>query len=250
MQTGKNKKWYLNTNTMLYLKKVKLNFEKHTCLKVACHTLLFIINYVQIAFGHWRKNYLKNYSKTMMKLNNVEFYATPDGEVMVKEHHLDARKLKEADRTLVQELLINIRDRHQKAFRCLSELYSSSERNHTHFEYIIIHRFARCNFGEYDQQNYDIDSNGIFQFEEVRCPLRGECIYEGVICKPELNTTLSGREMDVLRLISEGMQANDIAGELNIAVATVNRHRENIKAKINVKTIAQMVNYYVTNFKK
>lgn len=186
----------------------------------------------------------------MVNLNNVEFYATPDGEVMIKECDKPVRLLKEGDRDIVQEMFMIIRDRYLEAFKCLSELYSISERNHIHFEYTIVHRFIRCNFGEYDQHNYDIDKNGCFQFEEVRCPLRGEYTCEEVICKPQLNTVLTSRELEVLRLISDGMQANDIAGELSIAVATVNRHRENIKAKINVRTITQMVNYYITNLKK
>lgn len=183
-------------------------------------------------------------------LSNIEFYSTPDGEVMVKEHNQAVRKLEETDRELIQKLFIIIRDRYPHAFTALSELYSKSERNHSHFEYKICHRFIRCNFGEYDQYKYDISRDGSFEFEEVRCPLRGECQCEGVICKPQLNTQLSDRECEVLALIAEGMQSNDIATELSISVSTVNRHRENIKAKLKLKTIGQMVNYYLTVFKK
>lgn len=185
-----------------------------------------------------------------VSLSNIEFYSTPDGEVMVKEHNQAVRKLEETNRELIQELYISIRDRYPDAFKTLSELYSKSERNHTHFEYKIIHRFIRCNFGEYDQQKYDISRDGVFEFEEVRCPLRGECQYEGVICKPTLNSKLSDRESEVLALIGDGLQSGDISSELSISISTVNRHRENIKAKLQLKTIGQMVNYYVTNFKK
>lgn len=184
-----------------------------------------------------------------MNLENTEFYSTPDGEVMVKECDKPVRKLEERDREIVQELLIIIRDRYPIAFDRLSELYSKSERNRFLFEYKIIHRFIRCNFGEYDQYNFDIDHNGQFRFEEVKCPLRGECQMEGDICKPKLNTKLSDRELEVLKLIADGLQAHDIANECSISVATVNRHRENIKAKLQAKSIAQMVNYYITNIK-
>ena len=103
-----------------------------------------------------------------MILCNIEFYSTPDGEVMVKECNQAVRKLEESDRDLILSFFIAIRDRYPVAFKRLSELYSKSEKNRLHFEYKIVHRFARCNFGEYDQQNYDIDRNGSFQFEEVR----------------------------------------------------------------------------------
>lgn len=184
-----------------------------------------------------------------MILCNIEFYSTPDGEVMVKECNQPVRKLEETDRDLIQTIFIVVRDRYPIAFKRLSELYSKSEKNRIHFEYKIIHRLARCNFGEYDQYNYDIDRNGSFQFEEVRCPLRGECQDEGVICKPQLDSKLSPRELEILALIAEGLQANDIANELSISVATVNRHRENIKAKLNLKTVGKMINYYLTNIK-
>ena len=185
-----------------------------------------------------------------MILSNIEFYSTPDGEIMVKEHNQPVRKLEETDRDLVQAFFISIRDRYPLAFRRLSELYSRSEMNRLHFEYKIVHRFARCNFGEYDQQNYDIDRNGSFQFEEVRCPLRGECEDEGTICKPQLDSKLSLREHEVLALIADGLQTDEIARELSISTTTVNRHRENIKVKLNMKNIAQLVNYYLTNIKK
>lgn len=182
-----------------------------------------------------------------MFLSQIEFYKSPDGEIMIKMLNEPVRKLEENDRDLIQELFITIRDRYPIAFKRLGELYSKTERNRWHFEYKIVHRFIRCNFGEYDQYKYDIDHNGYFQFEEVKCPLRGECIHEEVICKPQLNTKLSQREMEILRLTATGLQALEIANELSISMATVNRHRENIKAKINVRTIPQMVNYYNSN---
>lgn len=185
-----------------------------------------------------------------MILCNIEFYSTPDGEVMVKKCNQPVRKLEETDRDLLQAFFIAIRDRYPLAFERLSELYSKSEKNRLHFEYKIVHRFIRCNFGEYDQQNYDIDRNGFFQFEEVRCPLRGECKDEEVICKPQLGSKLSVRELEVLALIADGLQASEIANELSISPATVNRHRENIKSKLNLKTVGQMINYYLTNVKK
>ena len=78
-----------------------------------------------------------------MALSNIEFYSTPDGEVMIKEHNHPVRKLEETNRDLVQTLFITIRDRYPVAFERLSELYSKSERNRNHFEYKIVHRFGR-----------------------------------------------------------------------------------------------------------
>lgn len=185
----------------------------------------------------------------MLALQNIEFYNTPDGAVMLKRHGQPLRELLQSDRDIIEPMLAALRDRYPVAFSRLSELYSTSEANRWVFEYKMIHRFCRCNFGEYDQYNPDIDRAGAFHFEEVRCPLRGECIHEGVICKPELNTRLSRREHDVIKLIADGYQAQDIADELYISIATVNRHRENIKAKLRLRNIGEIVSYYHNNLK-
>lgn len=116
---------------------------------------------------------------TTMLFSNIEFYNTPDGDIMLKEVGKPARPFREADRDIISELLAIIRDRYPKAHAALMELYSKSTMNRTYYEYRVVHRFIRCNFGEYDQYRLDINYRGQLQFEEVRCPLRGECRYEG-----------------------------------------------------------------------
>ncbi len=49
---------------------------------------------------------------------------------------------------------------------------------------------------------------------------------------------LSSREREVLHLIAEGRSSKEIAGMLGISVKTVSFHRENIKRKLGVRTIA------------
>ena len=186
----------------------------------------------------------------MVSLTNIEFYNTPDGAVMYKEDVQPVKTLVENDRAIIEAMLAVIRQRYPIAFARLAELYSRYERNRIHFEYMMVHRFIRCNFGEYDQYKFDIDRGGTFCFEEVRCPLRGECEHEEIICKPELDTMLTDREKEVLALIGEGMETLPIAEELHISLATVNRHRENIKAKLKLKNVKELVHYYLTNMKQ
>lgn len=52
---------------------------------------------------------------------------------------------------------------------------------------------------------------------------------------------LSAREREVLQLISEGWSGKEIAGVLNLSARTIAFHRENIKRKLGVKTIAGLV---------
>lgn len=182
-----------------------------------------------------------------MPIANIEFYNTPEGDVMMKEFGQAAIVLKETNRPTIEYMLAIIRDRYPKAHARLMQLYSCSTMNRWHYEFRVVHRFIRCNFGEYNQYNLDINKDGQFIFEEVKCPLRGECEHEGVICRPELDTQLTDREMDVFRLVVSNYQTDDIAAELHISPCTVSRHRENIKAKIKVRNVGAMISYWHQN---
>ena len=132
----------------------------------------------------------------MNEIANIEFYNTPEGDVMMKELGRPAVVLDENNRPTIECMLSVIRDRYPKAHTRLMQIYSSSTMNRWYYEFRVVHRFIRCNFGEYDAHTPDIDADGFFHFEEVKCPLRGECRMEGVICKPKLDSKLTDRELD------------------------------------------------------
>ncbi len=56
---------------------------------------------------------------------------------------------------------------------------------------------------------------------------------------------LTDREREVLALIAEGQSNQDIADALVISVKTVNRHRENIMAKLNLHSRVELVRYAI-----
>lgn len=185
----------------------------------------------------------------MIHLANIEFYSTPDGDVMYKIDGQPVRELSESSRDIIEAFLAVLRNRYPTTFARLSEMYSRYDRNRIHYEYAMVHRFIRCNFGEYDQNRFDIDSRGVFRFEEVKCPLRGECKHEGVICKPKMDTKLTNREKEVLRLIGERLDGMEIAKMLHISPSTVARHRENLKHKLGLRNVKDIVSYYITHIK-
>ena len=114
-------------------------------------------------------------------IRNIEFYNNPSGEVIVKPQGQAAFVLKETHREFISDILLYISEMYPKDYEALMELYSKSSRNRIYYEYLAVSRFVRCNFGEYDQLSTDIDMQGYFKFEEVKCPLRGECKFEGII---------------------------------------------------------------------
>lgn len=56
---------------------------------------------------------------------------------------------------------------------------------------------------------------------------------------------LTEREREVLTLIAEGRSNQEIADVLVISIKTVNRHRENIMAKLNLHTRVELVRYAI-----
>lgn len=176
-------------------------------------------------------------------LTKTEFYNAPDGQVYVKPAHGGVYVLDESRKEIIQEMLLGIQEFWPEAFKRLSELYSASSLNKTYFEYRMVRRFCRCNFGLYDTMSWDVDEYGEWHFEQVSCPMRGECADEGVICNPKMRTILSEREMEVARLLAY-MSPEEITIELKLSIRTVYNHIQAIKIRLKLKTIAQIATWY------
>lgn len=181
---------------------------------------------------------------------NTEMYTTPDGCVMIKPHNQPVRELAEngkENRQFIQDILEYMRTFYTEAFEALCKEYSRKEPNRLNYEYWIVSRFIRCNMGNYDLLSHDIDHKGMLQFEEVKCPLRGECKLENICCCPRFNSGLSHREKEVLRLVVRHYEATQIAEKLRLSPHTVNKHRNNILFKTKTHSIAELVDYWHKN---
>lgn len=172
-------------------------------------------------------------------MKRTEFYTTPSGEVMAKPEGEPVRVLTERDRELVGEVIAAMGNIWPGALRAAAELYERSSRNRPYYEWLIASRFIRCNMGEYDTLAVDADGDGRWNLEEVRCPLRGECRHEGVICKPRRETRLTSREAEVARLVGR-MDAEAVADTLSVSVCTVRNHVAAIKAKLGLHRTAEI----------
>ena len=57
--------------------------------------------------------------------------------------------------------------------------------------------------------------------------------------------TLTQREIEVARLVSEGLSSKEVASQLNLSVRTVEKHRANIMDKLGVREVASLVRYCI-----
>ncbi len=176
-------------------------------------------------------------------LTNIEFYNTPGGDVACKQVDQAMFILNESHTDIIENMLSVINELWPDAFKCLSEIYSKSSMNKRYYEYLMIHRFVRCNFGAYDTQQLDIDSFGTWNFEQVPCPLRGECKFEYMLCNPKMKTKLSDRETEIAMLLCT-KTPEEIASDNSISLRTVYNHINNIKIRLKVRTIGQIVSWY------
>lgn len=61
------------------------------------------------------------------------------------------------------------------------------------------------------------------------------------------NDDLSAREIDVLRLVTQGYINKEIADKLGISLTTVISHRKNISGKLGIKSVSGLTIYAVMN---
>lgn len=173
-------------------------------------------------------------------MKNIEFYTTPEGEVIIRPYGEPERNLEETETEFIKEFISVISEFYPQAYSALMEIYSASKLNRSYHDFLIVRRFIKCNFGAYDNI-IDHDEHGNFKFEFVSCPLRGECKYDKIICSPAFNSKLSDRQMEVMKLIYDGLNDNEIADKLFISLNTVNNHRKNSFKKLGIHSIAEFM---------
>ena len=174
-----------------------------------------------------------------------EFYTTPDGDVK-KVRDDETSLLAETDREFIEEFIRRLQEFYPEAYEALCSEYAKSKLNKSYHDFLLVRRFVKCNFGEFDKK-LDITETGSFQFEFVKCPLRGECKYEDCICAPKFNSTLRPRELDVMRLVYARQSVEEIASSLYISIDTVKNHRKNALQRLKLKSTTDFIAYAYQN---
>jgi DNA-binding NarL/FixJ family response regulator len=56
---------------------------------------------------------------------------------------------------------------------------------------------------------------------------------------------LTDREFEIFQLIGQGMETKELAKELHVSPKTIEVHRANIKTKLKIKSMAELIRYAV-----
>lgn len=175
----------------------------------------------------------------------MEFF-TFESEIWYRLPNGTSDKLTENSTAIISTMLEKIEKFYPKAYSALCSEYSRCKPNLQFFRFRIVSRFIKCNFGNIDNVA-DVDEFGRFQFECVQCPLRGECRFENVICRPEFEHHISEAEMRVLRLWYQGLSKSEIAEKLYISPHTVNNHIRNAFVRLGIHEKAEFFRYAEIN---
>ena len=171
----------------------------------------------------------------------IEFYLW-EGEVRYRVNGQE-RKLAQGDREIIEFVLDTLGRYFPEALDALNEECVASEANKRYFDFRRVDLFIRCNFAEHDTLNYDIQC-GVLHFEDVKCPLRGICKHEGIICKPRFSMQVTKEEGKVAVLYSRGLTADEIASVLKKSIKTVKNQLESVRKRLHLDRTRDLIKIF------
>ena len=152
-------------------------------------------------------------------------------------------EITEKDNDLIDEFIERISSFYPAAYEELQRIYSRSAVNVPYYRFLMVRRFIKCNFGDLDTTRFDDVGNGAFHFEKTKCPMRGECKQERIICMPDFDSKLSKAELRVMELYYRNENVDNIADALYLSGCTVKNHIKSAYAKLGVHSQGEFITY-------
>ena len=178
-------------------------------------------------------------------MESYEFY-TIDSEVWFLTSDGRNERLDESKEEIISFIINRMIECYPEAYKALSENYRKSASNVCYYRFLIARRFCKCNFGRLDTTELDCKLSK-FSFEKVQCPIRGECPFEGIVCMPKVNSQLSKKELEVMRLIYDGCSNEDVAERMYLSPFTVKNHIKSVYSKLGIHEKSEFIQYASKN---
>lgn len=171
----------------------------------------------------------------------IEFYLW-EGKVRYRIEGRE-RLLQQSDREIIDFVLDSLKKYFPEALEALNEECAQSVANRRFYDFRRVDLFIRCNFAEHDLLCFDIQ-RGMLHFEDVKCPRRGICKHEGVICKPRFRMQVPKEEGKVAVLYSRGLTADEIAGVLSKSIKTVKNQLESVRKRLHLNRTRDLIKIF------
>lgn len=178
----------------------------------------------------------------------TEFYTDPmTGEGMYRKiGEPIVKELTQKDVEIIDELLEISKIFYPEQYEALCAEYEKSSANKPFYNFLRARRIVNCCFGENDRQQ-DVDEFANYHFEMVKCPRMAECKYYKIICQPKFNSTLTERELEVMKFYFENYKTDVIAEKLFLSIHTVKNHRRNALKKLKLHSLKEFNDYVHNN---
>lgn len=176
-------------------------------------------------------------------MENYEFVALADGNIIARNDTAN-KVVTEFDRDIIEFVIKEIKVRYPIAYERLCIIYDRYKGNRLNYEYLIAKRFIRCNMGADDLMTIDVEQ-GVVNLEFVSCPMRGECPYEGVVCRPRHHSHLTPTLKQVAELYASGKSYQDIADVLGKSPKTIANQLRAIKEILKLKRVKDIITYRI-----
>jgi len=95
-----------------------------------------------------------------------------------------------------------------------------------------------------------VRDGALYVSDSLRARLLERLVVAAPDAKPSPLSTLTDRELEVLRLVGRGLKSGDIARTLKRSVNTVEAHRANIKRKLGLGSAAELARYAYTTLEE
>ena len=171
----------------------------------------------------------------------IEYFII-NGQTCIRRNGV-SKALTPKDRDAIEFMLRNMEKCFLATVKRLKEWAADSAANKRFFEYRVVDRFIRCNFGEADFLYPDVE-NGMFHFEEVKCPLRGICRDENIICKPKIQLPVGREEGRAVMLYSKGLSAYEIAAVVGKSVKTIKNQLDNVRKRLRLDRTRDLIKIF------
>lgn len=171
----------------------------------------------------------------------IEFYVW-EGKVCYRLEGQE-RMLQPSGRDIIEFVLDKLEKYFPEALSALNDECVLSIPNKRYYDFRRVSLFIRCNFAEHDTLSFDIQ-RGMLHFEDVKCPLRGICKHEGIICKPRFRMQVTKEEGKVAVLYSRGLTADEIASVLKKSIKTVKNQLESVRKRLHLDRTRDLIKIF------